>query len=71
MSPIDSWDGVTTVFTGANSTALQVLFVVLAVTAFVGFMVKIIVHERHAYRQIAEHRPVEKGPAVEGEPTVY
>lgn len=71
MSPIDSWDGATSVFTGADSTALQVLFVVLAVAVVIGFLVKMIIHERHAYAQMIEHRPVESGPAVEGEPTVY
>jgi hypothetical protein len=71
MSPISSWDDVAAVFTGANSTALQVLFVALAVAVFVGFLVKMVIHERHAFRQIAEHRPVEKGPVVEGEPVTY
>lgn len=71
MSPIDSWDDVAAVFTGANSTVLQVLFVALAVAAFLGFLVKMIIHERHAFRQIAEHRPVEKGPVVDGEPVAY
>lgn len=71
MSPIDSWDGATTVFTGADSTALQVLFVVLGVAVFIGFLAKMIVHEKHAYTQMLAHRPVESGPAVEGEPPVY
>lgn len=71
MSPIESWDGATAVFTGAGSTALQVLFVVLAVAVLVGFLVRMVLHENHAYAQMIAHQPVEAGPAVEGEPTVY
>lgn len=70
MSPSDSWDTPGAVFTGAG-TALPAVFVVLAVLLFVGFVAMMIRHENHAYKQIAEHTPVEKGPAVEGEPTVY
>lgn len=71
MSPIDSWDGATAVFTGADSTALQVLFVLLAVAVFIGFLAKMVIHENHAYAQMIAHEPVEAGPAVEGEPPVY
>lgn len=71
MSPIDSWEGATSVFTGADSTALQVAFVVIALALLVGFMARMIRHENHAYRQMIDHEPVESGPAVEGEPTVY
>ncbi|MFC5729727.1 MULTISPECIES: hypothetical protein [Nocardioides] len=71
MSPIDSWDGATAVFTGAGSTALQVLFVLIAFAMLVGFLAKMVLHERHAYAQMIAHEPVEAGPAVEGEPSVY
>lgn len=71
MSPIDSWKETGAVFTGGPDSALTVTFVILAVALFVGFLVKMVIHENHAYRQIAEHRPVEKGPVVEGEPPSY
>ncbi len=71
MSPIDSWDGATAVFTGAGSTALQVLFVLIAFAMLVGFLAKMVLHERQAYAQMIAHEPVEAGPAVEGEPSVY
>ena len=71
MSPIDSWDGATVVFTGADSTVLQVLFVIVAVAVTIGFFAKMMIHENHAYAQMIAHEPVESGPAVEGEPSVY
>ncbi|TIC87766.1 hypothetical protein E8D34_08840 [Nocardioides sp. GY 10113] len=70
MSPIDNWDDVTAVFTGAG-TAWPGIFVAVAVLMFVGFLVRMIQHENHAYAQMINHEPVEAGPAAEGEPTVY
>lgn len=71
MSPIDSWDEVSYVFTGGPDSALTVLMVLVAVAMFVGFIAVMIRHEKHAYAQMIGHQPVEKGPAVEGEPKVY
>ncbi|CAN5606818.1 hypothetical protein BH11ACT8_BH11ACT8_06880 [soil metagenome] len=71
MSPIDSWDDATYVFTGGPGGFWTVLFVLVAVALFVGFLVKMIQHENHAYAQMIDHQPIEAGPAVEGEPTVY
>jgi len=71
MSPIDEWGTGGAVFTGGPDSVAAVLFVVLALAAFIGFLVKMIIHENHAYRQIAEHRPVERGPVAEGEPSAY
>lgn len=71
MSPIDSWDDATYVFTGGPDGFWAVLFVLVGVGLFVGFLVKMIQHENHAYAQMIEHVPVEPGPAVEGEPPVY
>ena len=71
MSPIDSWDEATYVFTGGPDSFLTVLSVVVAVVMFVGFIAVMVRHEKHAYAQMTPHEPVEKGPAVEGEPQVY
>lgn len=71
MSPIDSWDDVTYVFTGGPDSFLTVMFVLVGVALLVGFFVTVARHENHAYAQIIEHEPVEPGPAVEGEPKVY
>jgi hypothetical protein len=72
MSPIDSWDGAAgAVFTGSDTTFWPVLFTVLAALVFVGFLVKVVRHENHAYAQMIAHEPVEAGPATEGEPPVY
>jgi energy-converting hydrogenase Eha subunit F len=71
MSPIDNWKETGAVFTGGPDSALTIIFVILAVALFVGFLVKMMIHENHAYRQIIEHRPVEKGPVVEGEPSSF
>ncbi|MCL8024624.1 hypothetical protein [Nocardioides bruguierae] len=70
MSPIDSWGGTAAVFTGAG-TAWPVIFTIVAVALFVGFLVVMINHEKHAYISMLKHEPVEKGPAVEGEPRAY
>ncbi|MEQ6899648.1 hypothetical protein [Nocardioides sp. YIM 152588] len=73
MSPIDSWDevdGLFAVFTGAG-TAWPVIFTIVAVLLFIGFLVRMIQHENHAYAQMINHEPVESGPAAEGEPPVF
>ncbi|CAN5248267.1 MAG: hypothetical protein ACSLEW_03885 [Nocardioides sp.] len=70
MSPIDNWDEFGPVFTNGPETFWTVFFVILAVAMFIGFFVRMILHEKHAYAQMAKHQPVEKGPAVEGEPPV-
>jgi len=71
FSPITSYDEPGVVFTfGADSIGAW-LFFILAVVLFIGFFVRMIQHENHAYKSIIEHTPVEKGPAAEGEPPVY
>ncbi|MCZ0729939.1 hypothetical protein [Mycolicibacterium iranicum] len=71
FSPIDSYDDAGVVFTfGGFSTGVW-LVVILAVLAFIGFFVRMIQHENHAYKSIIDHTPIEKGPAAEGEPPVY
>lgn len=72
MSPVDNWDGpLGAVFTGADSTWLLVLFSLVAFALFIVFMVRMVLHENHAYAAIVAHEPVEPGPVVEGEPPVY
>ncbi len=71
MSPIDSWDGATYVFTGGPGSFATILVVLLGLALLVGFVVIMIRHENHAYAQMIAHRPVEAGPAVEGEPPAY
>ena len=71
FSPIDSYDDATVVFTfGGFSVGVWLSFI-LAVLLFVGFFARMIQHENQAYRAIAEHEPIEPGPAAEGEPTPY
>lgn len=71
FSPIDSYDDATVVFTfGGYSVGVWVSFI-LAVLLFIGFFVRMIQHENRAYQAIIEHKPVEAGPAAEGEPTHY
>jgi hypothetical protein len=65
---IDTYDDATWVYTFGPGSFVTVAFVLLAVAMFVAFMVVMI---RHAYAEIIAHEPVEPGPAVEGEPTVY
>ncbi|MFD0853242.1 hypothetical protein ACFQ07_13455 [Actinomadura adrarensis] len=71
MSPIDDWNEYGVVFTNGAGSFLTILFVVLAVLAFVGFIVRVILHENHAYAEIEKNEPVERGPVVEGEPQAY
>ena len=49
MSPIDSWDEATYVFTGGPDSFLTVLSVLVAVVMFVGFIAVMVRHEKHAY----------------------
>lgn len=71
FSPISSYDEPGVVFTfGGYSFGVWLVFI-LAVVAFIGFFVRMIQHENHAYKSIIDHTPVEKGPAAEGEPPVY
>ncbi|WP_299562393.1 hypothetical protein [uncultured Mycolicibacterium sp.] len=71
FSPIDNWDDPAAVFTFGGYSAGVVIVTVLAVLLFIGFFARIIQHENRAYRAIAEHKPIERGPAAEGEPTPY
>lgn len=71
FNPIDSYDDASVVFTfGGFSVGVWIVFI-LAVALFIGFFVKMIRHENHAYKAIIEQTPVEKGPAAEGEPAAY
>lgn len=71
FSPIENWDDPSVVFTfGGFSIGVWIVFI-LAVLLFIGFFVRMVQHENRAYKAIIEHKPVEAGPAAEGEPTVY
>ena len=71
FSPIDSYDGASVVFTfGGYSIGVWIVFL-LAVALFIGFFVRMVQHENRAYQAIIDHKPVEPGPAAEGEPPVY
>ncbi|GAA2555046.1 hypothetical protein [Mycolicibacterium diernhoferi] len=71
FSPIDSYDELGVVFTfGGYSVGVWIVFL-LSVALFIGFFVRMIQHENSAYKSIIEHKPVEPGPAAEGEPTAY
>lgn len=71
FSPIENWDDPGVVFTfGGFSIGVWIVFI-LAVLLFVAFFVRMIQHENRAYKAIIEHKPVDPGPAAEGEPTVY
>ncbi|TQR88404.1 hypothetical protein D8S82_02585 [Mycobacterium hodleri] len=71
FNPFSSYDDATVVFTfGGFSVGVWIVFI-LAVALFVGFFVRMIQHENHAYRAIIEHTPIEKGPVAEGEPPAY
>ncbi|SDH55969.1 hypothetical protein [Pseudonocardia oroxyli] len=68
MSPIETYDGASVVFTfGGFSVGVWVCFV-LAVALFVGFLARVVQHENRAYAAMAAHEPVEAGPPVEAEP---
>jgi len=71
FSPIDSYDELGPVFTFGGNSLGAFTVVILAVVAFIGFFVRMIQHENHAYKAIIDHEPVEAGPAAEGEPPVY
>lgn len=71
MSPIDTYDGASVVFTFGGDSFGTVIGVLIAVALLVLFFVRMIQHENHAYAQMIGHQPVEPGPAIEGEPTVY
>lgn len=71
FSPITTYEDAGVVFTfGGFSVGVWLVFI-LAVLAFIGFFVRMVQHENHAYKAIIEHTPIEKGPAAEGEPPVY
>lgn len=69
MSPIETYDGASVVFTFGGYSVGVWIFYVLAVLLFVGFLVRVVAHENHAYAAIVAHAPVEAGPPVEAEPT--
>lgn len=69
-SPIDKYEGADVVYTFGAGSFGTVLFFVLACALFVAFMVRVVLHENHAYAAIIAHKPPEPGPVVEGEPEV-
>lgn len=69
-SPIDTYEGADVVFTFGAGSFGTVLFFVLACVGFIAFMVRVAIHENHAYAAIIAHEQPEPGPAVEGEPEV-
>jgi hypothetical protein len=71
FSPIDSYDDVSVVYTFGSYSVGVWAVTILAVLLFIGFFARMIQHENRAYQAIIEHKPVEPGPAAEGEPTPY
>lgn len=71
MNPFESYDDATVVFTFGGYSVGVWIVTILAVLLFIGFFVRMIMHENRAYKAIIEHEPVEKGPVAEGEPTAY
>ncbi|MGU3499767.1 hypothetical protein [Mycobacterium sp. C31M] len=71
FAPFDSYDDAGVVYTFGGDSLGTWVFFLLAVAMFIGFFVRMVTHENHAYKQIIEHEPVEPGPAAEGEPTAY
>jgi hypothetical protein len=69
-SPIDSFDGAEVVYTYGPGSFGTILFLVIALLIFVGFIARVILHENHAYAAMEAHMTPEAGPAVEGEPEV-
>lgn len=69
-SPIDTYEGAEVVYTFGAASFGTVLFVVVAIVAFLAFIARVVIHENHAYAAIIHHEPPEAGPAVEGEPEV-
>lgn len=71
FSPIESYDELGVVFTfGGYSLGVWIVTIV-AILLFIGFFVRMVQHENHAYKAIIEHTPIEPGPVAEGEPTNY
>ncbi|GFG50755.1 hypothetical protein CQY20_31115 [Mycolicibacterium agri] len=71
MNPFESYDDATVVFTFGGYSVGVWIATILAVVLFIGFFVRMIMHENRAYKAIIDHEPVEKGPVAEGEPTAY
>jgi len=71
FSPIDSYDDAGVVFTFGGFSFGAIAMFILAVALFVGFFLRMVQHENHAYKAIVDHTPIEAGPAAEGEPAVY
>jgi len=71
VNPFESYDDATVVFTFGGYSVGVWIVTILAVLLFIGFFVRMIMHENRAYKAIIEHEPVEKGPVAEGEPTAY
>jgi hypothetical protein len=67
-NPIDDYEGAGAVF-GFGPDSLGVwIFLILSVLLFCAFLVRMIVHEKHAYEAVIHHTRGEAGPPVEAEP---
>lgn len=65
---IDTYEGAGPVF-GFGPDSLGVwIFLVLTVGLFVMFLVRMMLHEKHAYEAVINHTGPEAGPPVEAEP---
>lgn len=68
-SPIERYDGAGVVFTFGGDALGTWIFLVLAVVLFVGFVVRMMIHENHAYAAVCGEAAPEPGPPVESEPS--
>lgn len=68
-NPIDDYEGAGAIF-GFGPDSLGVwIFLILGVVLFVGFLVRMVIHEGHAYKAVIAHTTPEAGMPIEGEPT--
>jgi hypothetical protein len=65
---IDTYEGAGPVF-GFGAESLGVwIFLILAALLFITFVVRMMLHEKHAYEAVLNHTGPEAGPPVEAEP---
>jgi len=67
-NPIDSYEGAGPVFGFGPDSVGVWIFLILAVVLFVAFLVRMMLHEKHAYEAVLNHTGPEAGPPVEAEP---
>jgi uncharacterized membrane protein len=56
-APIDSYDGAAEIFTFGGGSFGMWLFLILAALLFVGLIVRMAVHETHAFSRMSEDEP--------------